>query len=290
MLSYLPHSVRRTALTASLLLGLPALAADPSAAATGVLWLDWATEQVAFALREALPADTTVVEAGTVPPADPLAATHSIETIEIHRLQQEIFLLRQLIEQEFVCRIIALESEIRDMKYAVQAQGGAGGDSASGPVIPRPAGMPLTPRETPGTDAPGDSELAAAIATQLATPEAFSFTIVDEWGRSPEVAAELGGDASTLIGVAGLVPPRSAKADVVALLRELRATYEPYDNINIEIFDSEAAARAYAERQVADPDHHVASISRHKASGRDVMIYLAGGQPETVPMTGSLPE
>ncbi|MDP2323068.1 MAG: hypothetical protein Q8N51_03455, partial [Gammaproteobacteria bacterium] len=69
-----------------------------------------------------------------------------------------------------------------------------------------------------------------------------------------------------------------------ALLQELRATYEPYDNINIEIFDSEAAARAYAERQVADPDHHVASISRHRASGRDIMIYLGGGQPETVPM------
>ena len=290
MLSYLPYSVRRTALAASLLMGLPTLAADPSAAATGVLWLDWATEQVAFVMREALPADFEVAEAGTVPPADPLAATHSIETIEIHRLQQEIFLLRQLIEQEFVGRIIALESEIRDMKYAVQAQGGTGGDSASGPVIPRPAGMPSTPRETPGTDAPGDSELAAAIATQLATPEAFSFTIVDEWGRSPEVAAELGADASTLIGVAGLVPPRSAKTDVLALLRELRATYEPYDNINIEIFDSEAAARAYAERQVADPDHHVASISRHKASGRDVMIFLGGEQPETVPMTGGLPK
>jgi len=111
--------------------------------------------------------------------------------------------------------------------------------------------------------------------------------VVDEWGRSPEVVAELGGNATTLIGIAGLVPPRSAKADVTALLQQLRADYDGYDNINIEIFDSMAAAKSFAERQVVDSNHHVGSISRHKASNRDVILYLGGTEPEALPLAAA---
>lgn len=272
------------ALFAGVLLALAARAESPEAAPTGIGWLDWATEQVAFTMREAVPAGTEVMEAVPVAEADPLAATHSIESIEIHRLQQEIFQLRQLIEQEFIGRMIALETEIRDMKYAMQMQQQAG--AAPGPVVPRPDGLPQRPATQPDADTEDLMAIAEALSNQLPPPDEFSFTVVDEWGRSPEVVAELGGDATTVIGLAGLVPPRSEADDVKALLQELRAKYEVYDNINIEIFDTETAARAYAERQIADPAHHVASVSRHKASGRDILLYLGGAQPETVPFAG----
>jgi len=271
---------RQVTVSVTLLLSSTVSAGSPAVLPTGIDWLDWATEQVAFTLQEAAPAETVVMEADTVGSADPLAATHSIETIEIHRLQQEIFQLRQLIEQEFIGRMIALETEIRDLKYAMQAQQVAG--TAPGPVVPRPDGLRTRPAESPDSEAEDLMAIAEAMASQLPPPEEFDFIVVDEWGRSPEVVADLGGDATTLIGLAGLVPPRSSADDVKALVRELRATYNAYDNINIEIFDTETAAQAYAERQIADPAHHVASISRHKASGRDVLLYLGGAQPEEI--------
>ena len=273
----------RIALAALLAAG-PALAADPLPPRTGIDWLDWATEQVAFALREAEPPegpDLQVQPLPPPPPADPLAATHSIETIEIHRLQQEIHLLRKLIEDEFIGRIISLESELQDIKAALRNQQVA--ERMPGPVVPRPDYMPAIPGEDGEPMDPVDEAVLAAAEAHVPPPAEFTFTVVDEWGRSPEVAAELGGDASTLIGLAGAVPPGSRKSDVEALMQQLRAEYEAYDNINIEIFDSDAAARVFAESQRADPAHHVASISRHRASGRDVLLYLAGEQAEAVP-------
>lgn len=253
------------------ILPLTAAAGEPIPVRSGILWLDWAADQVDFALREAVP-------------GDPLAATHSIESIEIYRLQQEIHQLRLLIENEFIDRIIALEAELRAVRGALAS--GQPVPPPTGPIIPRPDIPPARLRDATPHPGPSAEEMAApepAAPEALPPPAEFSFTAVDEWGRDPELVAELGGDAQTLIGVAGYVPPGSRREDVEALIQDLRAQYDAYDNINIEIFDSKAAARGYAERQSVDPGHHIASISRHKSSGRDVLLYLGGGKPEPVP-------
>ncbi len=250
----------------------PAYAAE-APAPTGVLWVDWAAEQVAFALEEADPADAT---------GDPsrMPATHSIESVEINRLREEIRLLRDLLEQGVVGRIISLENEVRMLRGALQQQQIAA--YGNGTIVPQPGDTPAPmPQAFPQNPSPSQPAPAAAPETPLPT-EAFRFTVVDEWGRSPEVAADLGGNASSLIGMAGLVPARSAREDVIALARELRADYETYDNINIEIFDSERAAQDFAADQSVDPAHHVASISRHKGSGRDLILYLANEKPEAI--------
>jgi len=245
-------------------------------ARTGIAWIDWAADQLAFTLQEAAPADPA--------PRRP-AVTHSIESMEINRLREEIRLLRDLMEMEVIGRVISLEMEVRTLRGALQQQQiaayGAGpvvpqpGPSAPGPQLaPPPAEIPM-PRQGYPADEDWD----------LPPPKPFAFTVVDEWGRSPETVAELGGGATTLIGVAGAVPPRSARADIVALGRQLRAEYEAYDNINIEVFDTETAARDFAESQTVDPEHHVLSISRHRASGRDLIIYLTKGEAETIPLS-----
>jgi hypothetical protein len=265
------------------MLAAAAVAPAPDAIAdtprpSGILWIDWATEQIAFALQEAAPASPTPAVSG---PAR-LPATHSIESIEINRLREEIRLLRDLIEQGVVGRVVALENEVRMLRGGLQQQqisnyGSGGGQPQPGLNRAPSRNVPI-PREFAST-APMPAE---PERIPVAAPEAFRFTVVDEWGRTPEVAAELGGNASTLIGLAGIVPPGSAQDDVVALVRDLREDYEAYDNINIEIFDSERAAQDYAAEQSVDSSHHVASISRHKSSGRDLIIYLGNGKTEPV--------
>lgn len=260
--------------------------ADPEPARTGIDWLDWATDQVAFAMREAEPADASADATVAETPEDPLAATHSIESIEIYRLQQEIRALRDLIEGQFITRIIALESELQEVKAAVQNTAIARDTpGAPRPRIPRPYDATDSDSVQAFMADPGESPALPGPADEPQGPsEPFSFSVVDEWGRSPDAVADLGGDAQTLIGMAGLVPPGSSKDDVVALARDLRAKYDAYDNINIEIFDSEAAAKEYASRQVADPVHHMASISRYKTGGRDVILWVGGGKAEPVPI------
>lgn len=264
--------------------GATSAAAPPES--TGIAWIDWAAEQVSFALEEAAPAGApapqrpAMAEEGA---SSPPSATHSIESIEIGRLREEIRHLRDLIEQGVIGRVIALENEVRTLRGALQQQQIAA--YGGGRVVPQPGSPAGAQTGTPMPAEDGAMAEPPPAPVEAAPPEPFEFTVVDEWGRSPEVVAELGGDASTLIGVAGVVPPRSAKEDVAGLAQQLRAEYDGYDNINIEIFDTPQAARAYAERQFVDAEHHVASISRHKASGRDVILYLDSGKAESIPLS-----
>ncbi len=70
-----------------------------------------------------------------------------------------------------------------------------------------------------------------------------------------------------------------------AFASELRAEYAHYDNLNIEIFDEPQCAEEYAERHVSDPKHRVMSVSKHAASGRDVILFLHDGKATEVPAT-----
>lgn len=266
----------------------------PPPVRTGIVWLDWAAEQVDFTLREAEPAPEEA-EGAPEAPAEPegekmpvLSPTHSIETIEMMRLQQEIRLLRELIEEGLVNRVTALEAEVRDLKSALNGQQG------DGPVVPMPDEPARARLPVPGSSVEAEpkpemsledlaaAQLPAEPAEAAAPTGDFVFTVVDEWGRSPEAVAELGGTASTLIGVAGLVPRGSSRSDVVALAQELRRKYAAYDNIVIEVFDSEDAAQTFADAQKVDAESRVLSIAKSKADGRDLMIYFGGELPEAL--------
>lgn len=248
---------------------------------TGIEAIDWAAEQVNFTLREAEPAsdgaDAAAVPEEKMPVLSP---THSIETIEMMRLQQEVRLLRELIEEGMLNRVTALEAEVRDLKATLR------GEQPAGPVVPKPDEPARARLPQPGaaTEAKLEMSLEDLAAAQLpAVPaEEFKFTVVDEWGRSPEAVAELGGTASTLIGVAGLVPAGSTRDDVVALAQELRTKYRAYDNIVIEVFDDASAAQDFADSQKVSAERRVLSIAKSKADGRDLMIYFGGELPEAL--------
>lgn len=113
-------------------------------------------------------------------------------------------------------------------------------------------------------------------------PPPFEFKIVKEWGRDPDPGREAGGGAATLKGMVGVVPKGSLRGDVEALGRDLRRQFDAYDNINIEVFDDPVAARQFADTQKGDPESRVLSVSRHKASGRDTILYLDKGKASDV--------
>lgn len=143
-------------------------------------------------------------------------------------------------------------------------------------LIPRPGGAFI-------------DEVLGGEEEEPPPPPPFEFTIVKEWGRDPEAAHDSGGGAATLKGMVGVVPRGSLREDVEALGRDLRKQYDAYDNINIEVFDDPVAARQFADTQKGDPDSRVLSVSRHKASGRDTILYLDKGKASEVGNGGPEP-
>ena len=134
-----------------------------------------------------------------------------------------------------------------------------------------------------------DGRLKAQYEEQLeiieAKPEAESgsaFRIIKEWGRSPEAVAQTSGNLSTLKGMSIFMHPDTVRADMEAYALALRAQYVHYDNLNIEFFDRESSAHAFAERGTVDMGFRVMSISKHAKSERDVILIGRGRSMEEV--------
>jgi len=107
--------------------------------------------------------------------------------------------------------------------------------------------------------------------------DALKFTIVRQWGRSPETVAELPGNVSSLIGIAAVAAPGLPSSEIEALGRELRQTYRAYDNINIQVFDDATAAKIFADKGISSDVHLLLSISKHRNSVRDSILRFQNG-------------
>jgi hypothetical protein len=137
----------------------------------------------------------------------------------------------------------------------------------------QPDFVPDTPPEVPQPETVERVEIS-----EEGEPEPFVFTIVQEWGRTPEDVEELGGDATSLKGMVGIVPSGSKEEDLEQLGRDLRKQFDVFDNINIEVFDDMEAAQRYYETQIGHSEHRMLSVSKHAASGRDVILYFHNGE------------
>lgn len=190
---------------------------------------------------------------------------------EVTALRGDLKQLQETLELLFNQIMADLESENGDLRAEVRRlYERADAGIAPNRNVPRPGSELID-----GILAEAEGEVMAAVAAG-GIPEEIPYQVINEWGRSPEVAAELPGDVPTLLGLVISVPPGSRRMDVEELGRKLRAQYDAYDNINIEIFDDEDAAGFYAETNVADPVHRILSVSKHAASGRDVILSIQG--------------
>ncbi len=204
----------------------------------------------------------------------PVARAEDVERLagEVSALRQEINQLSETLNL-MVNRVMAdLERENAQLRDELRKVYGSGAVPLP-PQVPRPGGELL---DQVLSEAPLDSKAPATAPTAPAAVS-FGYTVLQEWGRSPEAAEELGGNATSLKGMVCVVPKGSSRADLEAMGRELRKKYDQFNNINIEVFDDEEAAKEYAEQNKMRSAHRVLSVSKHQASGRDVILYYEEG-------------
>lgn len=201
--------------------------------------------------------------------------------IEIKRLHEKFDQLQEtfnLVVTQMVKDVELENEQLRAEVQRLQARDQAG--LLASAAVPRPAGELLNSLAEMARGMT-EEELAEEEAPQA--PAEFAFNVIEEWGRDPDAVAQLGGNAPTLKGVVGTVPRGSAREDIEALGRELRAQYATYDNINIEIFDDPVAAQTYADSQTMDAERRVLSISKYAATDRDAMTYYENGESMELP-------
>ncbi|MBI3119725.1 MAG: hypothetical protein HYZ00_13610 [Candidatus Hydrogenedentes bacterium] len=236
----------------------------PAAAAGKSLFLHWVGEELAAPLAAAADQQQQAIahmQGETAAMRQEMTAVKD----EVSALRLEVQQLREtldLLVRQIMADLEQENAQLRGALHDPQAFPGQGPRQLQQEVLgaSAPALAQLPPKNAP---APHRGKV--------------TLEIVDEWGRTPEEAPRLGPDVSSLKGVIGLVPAGCAREDLEQLGRELRAQYDAYDNINIEVFDEAGAAADFKERQVADRAHQVLTVSRHKGSGRDaISVYLEG--------------
>jgi len=300
-----PYSLARAAATLAVLGAAAAVFAQDSPPHGPVPWLDWVAERMAFALTEAAPAGTPEPDETEPPPSGDTAAELARLSHELREVRSELRYLRSTLDyyiEDVVGKLQDENAHLRSELQRVYALQASAPDSVF-PAVPRPsddlvaevlgetvermldrAGEPAP--GTAGSGAAPDADGAGQTPDDaaIAVPEPFSYEVIAEWGREPEDDAVLRGEASSLKGMVCLVPRHSNREDIIALGRDLRMELDAYDNINVEVFDEEHAARTFAETSVsAGPEHRVLSISKHQASGRDTIVYFENGIAKEVP-------
>lgn len=191
---------------------------------------------------------------------------------EVSALRQELKQLSETLDL-MINRVMAdLENENAQLREELRKVYGSSGMNLP-PQVPRPGGelVDQVLSEAPLPEYPAAAEPAPQA------PVAFSYSVLQEWGRSPEAAEELGGNVSSLKGMVCVVPKGSQRPDLEAMGRELRKMYEQFENINIEVFDDEEAAKTYAGQNKMSAAHRVLSVSKHQASGRDTILFYEEG-------------
>lgn len=194
-------------------------------------------------------------------------------------LRREVFELQRLLwqtEETLEQRTLAVSELEEKNKKLRETVGGRYGGLRSG-------SRPERDRE-PVESVPGQAGRAPQLVEEArrdATPHGF--TIVTEWGRSPEVVAELPRNVSSLFGLVAVVAPGMPPDEVEALGKALRQTYNAYDNINIQIFDDFEAAKNYADLDTSSPEHLILTVSKHKNSKWDSILRFTNGVPVEVP-------
>jgi len=253
--------------------------APPAAAVTLALSLDSGRVRA-----EEIPADSAS--------AEPLDA-------QVRKLHQKFDQLQETLSQFVDARITDLEREnetLRAELKRLQARDAAGMLSSAN--VPRPgreviaqlAEEAVVEASQPERNIVREETLQRLQDTDpgniIAPPVEFTFEVLREWGREKSDVEQLGGKAPTLKGIIGLVQPGSQRADLEQLGLDLREEYADYDNINIEVFDDPTAAAAYVATQEINEDHRVLTVSKHTASGRDLVLYYDDGGSHTVQSPG----
>lgn len=213
--------------------------------------------------------------AAAQPAEEDLVNTPATETLDAQTLLvqvlTELTVLRQSVERLQETVDILVQNAV-----AASPEGSVGLRDYAYDELPAPisesAGEAVTEEEA--QPRPQETQIQAG---------SVSYSVIKEWGRSPEMVAQLGGKISTLKGMVLLVPQHSTDDDLIQMGKELRAQFADYDNINIEIFNDRESAMRFANEGVADDaERRVMTISKFEDSGRDLILLVNGDSTTTV--------
>jgi len=212
----------------------------------------------------------------------------------VHLLQEEIRDLKRTLTQvkdvldEALAELAALQEEyaaIRTENEALRENIRLRyGSSGALPNVPMP-NRELVESILRDHEAADDRSNRQASAPEQPKPapqpvssgSAVEYRIVEEWGRSPEVAQQLSGNASSLKGMALVVPGDAGGDSLAKTAWRIYERYAAYDNLNIAAFADDAAAQAFADTGSVDSNAARFRLMRHRSSGRDsVLLYEAG--------------
>lgn len=223
-------------------------------------WLEWIADGLAFVAEEAdHPAPALPGESGEL----------LLVRQELAELREEMAALRATMDDYLGGLIASMQQENqmlrRDLDRANRL--GVPVDIAPAPQVPRPEGAyvptePLPPLPSPAPPAPAGPP---------------SYEIVKEWGRTPDLAAELGADVAALKGMVLVIPAGTPSTAIEELGRSLRDEFDAYENINIEVFDDADAAAEYVDHPTARPARRVLSVSRQASAGLDTILITENG-------------
>lgn len=209
-------------------------------------------------------------------PARPVELQDVME--EVSELRAQVLQLQQTLDTWMETSLADLKAENETLRRQLREIHKTGGVDV--PPVPTPEGDLLRDAlAEPDTEPapPPAPEVIKAVA-------AGGYFTVAEWGASPEDAAKSTPPRASLKGLIAVVLPGTAEEDLRELGKRLREEFKDYDNINIEFFDDRAAAEAFKSGQPVDSARRVLSVSRHKASGRDVVLLLKGNNALPVPV------
>jgi hypothetical protein len=224
----------------------------------------------------------------------------SPEYVEL--LEQQILDLRRTLSQvkdildETMAELAALQEEYaairaenEALRSNIRLRYGADGALPNVPMPNRELVESIL-RDHQAADSRAEQATASGTAPVEEMPAAraasgpLEYRIMEEWGRSPEVAQQLGGNASSLKGMALVVDREADEEAYTQLGRALHTRYRDYDNLNIAVFADDPAAQAFAGTGVIDKDRMRLRLVRHRASGRDsIFVYREGHDIEVKP-------
>jgi len=199
---------------------------------------------------------------------------------DVEALRCETILLREAVDAylggivpDYQAEVERLHDELRRL-YNLRLRNAPRTEASAGPSPADPPMYAAPQPPVPNIEAIRQQDERALI--EAFEPDSARFTVVREWGRSPEEAGQLGSDTPSLKGLVCVVRKGMTANELLALGRELRRIYKAYDNINIELFDDADAARVFVDENIDPFGRRVMSISRHARSGRDVLLLING--------------
>lgn len=218
-------------------------------------------------------------------PENELGRAGANREVTVADLAEELRLMREdLAEfQEIVEESLTLMRDENRALFESVLEPEWAGATPEQPTTPAPRAITIPrPQQPDDADLEGTGELIVDDAPTPTEPDKAPFTVVKEWGRSPEMAARING-ATSLKGLIAAVPSSTSRDKLIELAKQLRTEFAAYDNINIEVFKNADSAEAYAGGDPPNPDHRVLSISKFKDTGRDVALLIEGQQVTPIP-------